>query len=119
MKGISFLILLLLGACRTPQPKYDPIMTPLEARHDEYRSCFLESESYAGTKVEEKRKVKVSFVIDPKGKVTGAKIAETDFKDANLHACFLEQIRLVNFQPPKDGKNIEVLHAINFYPDYK
>lgn len=117
MKVISFL--LILSACATEKPNFHPINTPLEGRHDEYRSCFLESESYLGTKVEEKRVVKVSFVIDPAGKVTQAKIAETSFKDPNFHACLLEQIRMVGFQPPKDGKSIEVIHAINFYPDYK
>ena len=117
MKVISFL--LILSACATEQPKFDPINTPLEARHDEYRSCFLESESYKGTKEVEKRVVKVSFIIDPTGKVTEAKIAETEFKDANFHACLLEQMRMVGFQPPVDGKHIQVLRAINFYPDYK
>lgn len=117
MKAISFL--LILGACATHQPKYDAIRSPLEARHDEYRSCFLESESYKGTKTDEKGVIKVSFIIDQAGKVTQAKIAETAFKDPNFHACILEQIRMVTFKAPKDGKNIEVLQAINFYPDYK
>ncbi len=117
MKAISFL--LILGACASNEPKYDPIRTTLESKQDEYRSCFLESESYKGRDTDERGVVKVAFTIDKDGKVTDEKIAETAFKDPSFHACLLEQIRGLKFTPPKDGGYIEVLQPINFYPTYK
>jgi len=116
MKGISFLSLFLLVACRSPQPKHHPIETPIESKHDEYRSCFLESESYKGRNTVENGVVAVSFTINQDGKVINAKIAESAFKDANFHACLLDQIRSLKFGLPKDGKNIDVVRPINFYP---
>ncbi len=117
MKAISLLIL--LAACSSHEPKYDPIRTVMETKQDEYRSCFLESESYKGRDTNEKGVVMVAFTIDKDGKVTDEKIAETAFKDPSFHACLLEQIRGLKFTPPKDGGYIEVLQPINFYPTYK
>lgn len=117
MKGISFSLLIFFNlACSSPRPKYHPINTPLESKQDEYRSCYLESESYKGRHSDERGVVKVSLTIDQNGKVINAKIAETAFKDPNFNACLLEQIRAITFAPPKDRQPIEVLYPLNFYP---
>ena len=113
MKAISFLLLLV--ACTSKKTKYHPIETPIELKHDEFRSCFLESESYKGRHAEEKGEVKVSFTIDSIGKVIKSKIEESAFKDASFHACLLDQLRMIQFAPTQDGKELEVSMPINFY----
>ena len=113
MRAISFLLLLV--ACTSKKTKYHPIETPIELKHDEFRSCFLESESYKGRHAEEKGEVKVSFTIDSIGKVIKSKIAESAFKDASFHACLLDQLRMIQFTPNQDGKELEVSMPINFY----
>ena len=114
MKVIN--LLFFLGACATPQQKYDPITTPLALKQDEFRSCYLESDSYLGRNKVEVGKISLAFTITKIGKVKNAKVASSEFKDANLHACLLDQLRRIEFPAPKDGKDLETVRFINIYP---
>jgi len=48
----------------------------------------------------------------PDGKIEDEKIASTDFKDANFHACLLSLTRELKLTPKKDPTN--VTKTINF-----
>jgi TonB family protein len=116
MKAISFILLLVLVACATPTPAPNPIEDPIVAKYDEFRQCFLESNSYPGRHSEEKGAVEATFQISPEGRVKKARISGSSFKDPNFHACLLGILREIKFEAPKDGKAIPVTLPINFYP---
>lgn len=123
MKAISFLFVLFLTvACSSGNkinPKKDPIGYALHTKHDEFRSCYLESESYKGKDALTKGEIKVGFVIDGNGKATKEKIMETTFKDPNLNACMLGMLKLVTFPPSKGELTVVENRNINFYPTYE
>jgi hypothetical protein len=123
MKATSFLLVLLsISACSSAEKidqKKDPIGFALHTKHDEFRSCYLESESYKGKDAITKGAIKVGFVIDQNGKSSKEKIMETSFKDANLNACMLGMLKLVTFPPSKGDLTIVENQNINFYPTYE
>lgn len=119
MKAISFLFILgFIISCSTPEVKEkDPIKAALNTKNDEYRECFLESDSYKGRRAPETTAViQVSFTINAKGTATNSKVYESPFKDANLHACVLGMIRLIHFPLPKEGETTDVKETISFKP---
>jgi TonB family protein len=113
MKGISLLILLMACAQTVEKPS-DPIAEKLESRRDFFRQCYVESDSYKGRSAPDAGEIKVSFLIDAEGKVQQERILETSFKDPNLHACVLEQLRRLSFAPARNGGVLEVKQPINF-----
>ena len=117
MKVISFLYLLFLVSCASePKKNKDPIREALKTKNDEFRECYLESDSYPGRRSQTTGAVKVSFMIDTTGKLNDEKIAETTFKDPNFHACILGMMRTINFPAPKDP--VYANESINFYPAF-
>lgn len=112
MKAISLLVL--LAACSS-KPSVLTIQESLESKRDEFRQCYLESNSYQGRHAETKGRISVQFLINSEGKSYQEKIAETSFKDANLDACIIGVLKLIKFTPPKAGETIEVKEPINFY----
>jgi hypothetical protein len=121
MKEISLGLIFLLGSCASyheeqVDPKKEPIRYGLLSKRDEFRSCYLESESYKGKDAITQGIVRVGFTIDGKGHSKDGKIVESSFKDPNFHACILGILRLIHYPPQADGKTIEVIHPINFYP---
>ena len=119
MKAFSLLILLSLFACSSHHEvdqKKDPIRFGLLSRQRQYTQCFLESDSYQGKNHKKIGSMNVYFLIDEKGKVQDEKIENSDFKDANFHACVLEQIRSITFLMPQGHMTTEVRQPINFTP---
>jgi hypothetical protein len=119
MKAFSLLILLSLFACSSHHEvdqKKDPIRFGLLSRQRQYTQCFLESDSYLGKNHKKIGSMNVYFLIDEKGKVQDEKIENSDFKDANLHACVLEQIRSITFLMPQGHGTTKVSQPINFTP---
>ena len=121
MKAISFGFLILMASCASQNeeqidPSKDPIRYGLLSKRDEFRSCYLESESYKGKDALTQGLIRVGFTIDKNGQSDNEKIIESSFKDANLHACIMGILRLIKYPPPKDGGTIEVNEPINFYP---
>lgn len=116
MKAISLFIFFLLSGCASYEKKIssDPIQGPLEARYESYRQCYLESESYKGRMDPALGKVIVSFNITKEGKVQNEKIHESPFKDANFHACLLDQIRQTSFAVRQE--EVLVRQPFNFIP---
>jgi TonB family protein len=117
MKGISFLfILTLITSCASREViETDPIRAALLTKQDEYRECFLESDSYKGRKAAEPEGVvRISFTINAKGKATNGKVYESPFKDANFHACILSMVRMIQFPLPENGGTIEATQPIRF-----
>ena len=105
MKVISFVGLLMLVSCSHDQKP----VAAIDSKNFEYQQCFYESDSYS------KRltgKVTITFLLMPDGKIEDEKIAGTDFKDANLHACILETTR--SFQLPPKEVETKVTKVINF-----
>src|SRR6478736_6708584 len=94
MKVISFLTLLILFGCAKDQKP----VAPIDSKNFDYQQCYYESDSYS------KRlpgKVSITFLLMPDGKIEDEKIAVTDFKDANFHACLLQTTRSLKL-PPKE-----------------
>ena len=121
MKAISLGLFFLISSCASQHkeqtdPNKDPIGYGLLSKRDEFRSCYLESESYKGKDAITQGLIRVGFTIDKNGLSDNEKIIESSFKDANLHACILEILRLIKYPPPKEGVSIEVNEPINFYP---
>lgn len=119
MKVISLIFILLLSACASHQeevidPVKDPIRFGLHSKRDEYRSCFLESESYKGRNSNTDGVVMVGFIINKLGAPTQIKIVKSPFKDPNFHACLQGILGLIRYPPPKDGGTIEVTQPISF-----
>jgi hypothetical protein len=116
MKAISLLCLIFLG-CSTPTPLevVDRIDGPMDKRHEKFRQCYVESDSYQRALAEnEDRSITVSFTLLPDGKVAKEKILRSDFKDANLHHCILWLTRETKFSQAPDATEVEVFHPINF-----
>jgi hypothetical protein len=119
MKVISLIFILLLSACASHQvevidPIKDPIRFGLHSKRDEYRSCFLESESYKGRNSNTDGVVMAGFTINKLGVPTEIKILESPFKDPNFHACLQGIIGLIRFPPSKDGGYTTVTQPISF-----
>lgn len=113
MKVISLFIL--LASCSAYKPKNThPIQGPLEERHESYRQCYLESDSYQSKADHSKVKIVVSFKILESGKVEDERILETPFKDPNLNACLLEQIRKTPFEAREF--QAQAVHPFSFIP---
>ena len=120
MKVFSYSVLFLFTlACSTHHdvdPKKDPIRYGLISRQRQYTQCFLESDSYMGKNHKKIGSMRVRFFIDGKGQVQDEKIETSDFKDPNLHACVLGQIRSIIFLTTHQQGLIEVSQPINFTP---
>ena len=121
MKAISLVILFLIFSCSSSNrdqidQKKDPVGHSLDSKRDEFRSCYLESESYKGKDAATQGIIEVGFSIDKDGKSNNEKVVKSSFKDANLHACIFGILRMINYSMPKDGLSIEVTRLINFYP---
>jgi|GEM_PF-3425216 TonB family protein len=116
MKAISLILLaLLLASCSSPQAKNDsPIDSKLHARQASYRQCYIESDSYQGKQDKTIGRVTVRFLISKEGLVKDASISQSDFKDANFHACLLDQIRQIKFD--KVENELDVVQPIRFTP---
>lgn len=106
MKAISFLGLLMVVSCGSRDQK--PV-APIDSKNFEYQQCFYESESYSKRL---KGRVTITFLLMPDGKIEDERIAATDFKDANFHACLLETTRALTL-PPKDVES-KVTKVLNF-----
>lgn len=123
MKAISFLFVLFLTvACSSTKridPKKDPIGYGLSSKQDEFRSCYLESESYKGKDAATTGSIKVGFTVNQSGKSLKEKIMETTFKDPNLNACMLGILKLITFPVSKKSETIVENQSINFYPTYE
>jgi TonB family protein len=119
MKVIREVILTTLASCSSHHDidqKKDPIRFGMMSRQRQFTQCFLESDSYKRTEAHKIGSVKVWFSIDKSGIVTDEKIEKSEFNDANLHACILEQIRGIKFLAPTNGETLEVSQPINFTP---
>lgn len=119
MKAISLLLIstfFISCASSKKDQNIDPIQGKLESKNDEFRQCFLESDSYQGRHFEEKREIKVGFIIDPKGNVKDEKIFSSEFKDPNFHVCILGMVKKIKFSPPKTAKEYQVVAPINYFP---
>lgn len=119
MKGFSLFVFLIISSCASHHDidqKKDPIRFGMLSRQRQYTQCFLESDSYLGKNQKKIGALRVRFMIDETGKVQDEKIESTDFKDPNLHACILEQIRSIRFLARSNGQTVEVSQAINFTP---
>ena len=119
MKAFSLIILSCIASCASQHDvdqKKDPIRFGLLSRQRQYTQCFLESDSYLGKNHKKIGSMNVYFLIDEKGKVQDEKIERSDFKDANLHACVLEQIRSITFLMPQGHGTTKVRQPINFTP---
>jgi TonB family protein len=113
MKAISLLIFLLFS-CSHQSKTSNLIDDPLIAKQEKYRQCYLESNSYKGRTDESLGIVKVKFLINKEGQVKNATVTESDFKDPNFHACILDQIRQIKFDPLET--ETEVHQPISFIP---
>lgn len=119
MKAFSLIILSFIASCASQHDvdqKKDPIRFGLLSRQRQYTQCFLESDSYLGKNHKKIGSMNVYFLIDEKGKVQDEKIERSDFKDANLHACVLEQLRSITFLMPQGHGTTKVSQPINFTP---
>jgi len=120
MKAISFLIILsLIYSCSSQKNRKltytELVRETLDSKLDEFRSCYLESESYRGRHEQDNGTASFSFSITADGTVSDEKIDKSDFKDPNLHACWLGQLKPLKFSPTPDGKTALVQQPINFY----
>jgi hypothetical protein len=113
MKGIKFFTLFLFLSCANKPVDKTTVAGTLDAHSESFRQCFLESDSYMGRHAQDAGKIDVVFMIDPKGRVQEEKIAETTFKDANLHACMLGQLKRIKF--PKRSEAVALKMPLNFY----
>lgn len=119
MKVIRGLLLAILASCSSHHDidqKKDPIRFGMMSRQRQFRQCFLESDSYIRAESKKIGIIRVWFMIDKSGTVTDEKIEKSEFKDPNLHACILEQIRGIQFLAPTNGGTMEVSQPINFTP---
>ena len=109
MKVINLLGLLMLFSCGSRNQK--PV-APIDSKNFEYQQCFYESESYSNRIIKGKGQVSITFLLMPDGKIEDERIAATDFKDANFHACLLETTRALKL-PPKDVET-KITKVLNF-----
>lgn len=118
MKATNLLVCLVLTGCSTAPAKRLSAKQSLDSKSDEFRSCFLESNSYRGKDAPDRGKIKVSFTITPDGSASNENIAYSDFKDPNMHACMLGILREIEFSPhpsAEDGGITNVTQELNFY----
>jgi hypothetical protein len=109
MKVISFLGLLMLVSCgsRDQNPT-----APIDSKNFDYQQCFYESETYSNRNIKGKGQVSITFILMPDGKIEDERIAATDFKDANFHACLLETTRALELPP--NTVETKITKVINF-----
>lgn len=108
MKVTSLIALLAILSCSSAELPKDPI----QAKMEKFQQCYHESDSY-GDRIA--GKVVTEYRIDAQGKVQDEAIHSTEFKDPNLHACLLEQLRKLSFDA---GLNQEEMltETFNFTP---
>lgn len=116
MKGISFFLLLGAMSCASHQEGKDPIKKVLNSGYERYRQCYLESDSYHGRSATPKGSLKVKLFVNADGSVKTADIQESDFKDANFHACLKSYLKMLNFGQHPQGHTMEVIQPLNFLP---
>ena len=109
MKAISLLSLLILASCGSRDQK--PV-APIDSKNYEYQQCFYESETYSNRIIKGQGQVTITFLLMPDGKIEDEKIAATDFKDANFHACLLETTRALKLPP--NAVETKVTKVLNF-----
>lgn len=109
MKAIKFLSFLMLVSCGSLDQK---TVAPIDAKNFDYQQCFYESETYSNRIIKGQGQVTITFLLMPDGKIEDERIAATDFKDANFHACLLETTRALKL-PPKDVET-KVTKVMNF-----
>jgi hypothetical protein len=109
MKGISFLILLILSSCAS-----DP-RDGKQVLNESLRQCYVESDSYTGRKGTVQGEMTVSLLVDSEDKVKSCKIVKNDFKDPNLNACVCGMFKLSTVSNPTK-ETIEVVQPVKFYP---
>jgi TonB family protein len=115
MKVTSLLALtIFLVSCVTSAPKPHPISGPLSSRQASYRQCYVESDLYQGRQDKTVGNVSVKFTVTDSGDVKDASIAQSDFKDANFHACLLDQVRRIKFTDVKEETAVN--QPIRFTP---
>ena len=59
-------------------------------------------------------KVKVMFLIQPNGKVAGAKIADSGLNSPAVESCILRNIKIWRFPRAKGGGSTKVIYPFNF-----
>lgn len=109
MKVTSLFFLIILASCGSRIQK--PV-APIDSKNYEYQQCFYESETYSNRIIKGKGQVTITFLLMPDGKIEDEKVAATDFKDANFHACLMETTRSLKL-PPKEVET-KVTKIINF-----
>jgi hypothetical protein len=114
MKGISFLFIILFFGCASHEDPKDPIRDVFFSKLDEYRQCYLESNSYKGRSVKENGMMRFWLFANPNGLVNEIKFIHNDFNDANLNACILGYIKALKFPVSENG--IEITQPLNFKP---
>ena len=94
MKGIKFLLMVLLFSC-AHQNEEDPIVRTIYSRNRQFQQCHMESDSF---KAEGKLKLKAT--LTKSGDVKDTQVVESTFADANLHACLTGILKSLKF--PED-----------------
>lgn len=95
----------------------DPIDTKklkrtLKKRGTAFRACYdkaLERNERL------KGKVKMSFDVNERGRVTRANVIKSSAQDANLHNCLTKSFKRLRFPKPEDGA-VEVSYTMVFQP---
>jgi hypothetical protein len=80
MKGIKFLLLVLIFSC-AHQNEEDPIVRTIYSRNRQFQQCHMESDSF-----KEEGKLKMRATLNKSGEVKEAQIVESTFTDANLQS---------------------------------
>ncbi len=110
MKGINFLILILLSSCAS-DPRDEKLVL-----NESLRQCYVESDSYTGRKGTVQGQMIVSLGVNAEEKVKSCKIIKNDFKDANLDACVCGMFKLSKGENPTKLETIEVIKPVTFLP---
>ncbi len=110
MKGISFLILLILLSCST-DPRDGKLVL-----NESLRQCYVESDSYTGRKGTVQGQMIVSLTVNAEEKVKSCKIIKNDFKDANLDACVCGMFKLAKVENATKAETLEVIQPVKFFP---
>jgi len=83
----------------------DSVKRLLEKQIPSVGRCY---EKALGKRFKFKGEVTVTFVIDPKGRVTGVKIDGDKTKDKALERCIVQGIKELHFPAPEGGKRVVV-----------
>lgn len=117
----KFLLFLFLASCSgTSVRNFDHIPGGLSATQVQneirksfptIRSCYEKSASFRKKIM---GRILVSFRIEERGNVTEASVAETSFREKNLHICILEKVKDIQFPPPVGGGYVDVSYPFHF-----